>query len=390
MPRAAAAVGAVKAPLCLVCGEDDYAVRQRARQLYDQWCAELGGMDHEIIDGAVTNGGEALAALGTLREALQTLPFFGSAKAVWLRDCSFLGDDRVSAGQDLTAAVAALAEELKTFEWRSVRLLVSAGKVDGRKSFYKTFDKLGTVEKLDGWSEKDWTDQAEQFARRELRARGKGIAEDALAELVQRVGPHARLLANEVEKLALYAGDRGDLTLDDVRAIAVNNKHARAFALGDALGDRNLPALLRCLDEELWAIRAKVDKNRNEFGLLHGLIMKVRWMLQLKEMIREGWIRPESNYSTFKAQLARVPAGAMPEDRRYNPLAANAWALHRCLPQAAKYSRAELIAAMDRLLDCNVQLIFSNLDEALVLQRTLVEIVGAGAPAAGASTPNPR
>jgi hypothetical protein len=35
---------------------------------------------------------------------------------------------------------------------------------------------------------------------------------------------------------------------------------------------------------------------------------------------------------------------------------------------------------MDRLLDCNQQLIFSNLDEAMVLQRTLIEIVGAAAP----------
>jgi len=36
---------------------------------------------------------------------------------------------------------------------------------------------------------------------------------------------------------------------------------------------------------------------------------------------------------------------------------------------------------MDLLLDCNRQLIFSNQDEAMVLQRALVQIVG------GAGTP---
>ncbi len=381
MPRPETATA--KAPLFLICGEDDFAVRQRARQLYYQWCDELGGMDHETIDGSVNNSGEALQALARLREALQTLPFFGSGKAVWLRDCNFLADDRVSAAKDLTEQLASLADELKTFEWRTVRLLVSAGKVDKRKSFFKTLDKLGTVEELKGWSlgDKDWADQAEQFARRELRARGKEIAGDALAELVQRVGPNARLLANEVEKLALYAGDRADISLADVAAISISNKFARAFAFADALGNRNLPELLRCLDEELWQIRSKVNKQSNEFGLLYGLITKVRAMLQLKEMIREGWLKPTNNYNTFKTQLERVPADALPEDRRYNPLALNVYVLFRALPQAANYSQAELIRAMDLLLECNQKLIFSNLDEALVLQQTLVEIVGAKAAA---------
>ena len=56
MPAAAAA----SAPVVLVHGDDDFAVKQRARQLYQQWSTELGGMDHEIIDAQVTNSGEAL------------------------------------------------------------------------------------------------------------------------------------------------------------------------------------------------------------------------------------------------------------------------------------------------------------------------------------------
>ena len=32
-------------PLALVCGDDDFAVKQRAKAIYTQWSAELGGMD---------------------------------------------------------------------------------------------------------------------------------------------------------------------------------------------------------------------------------------------------------------------------------------------------------------------------------------------------------
>ena len=67
-------------PVALVFGEDDFAVKQRARQLYQQWTEELGGMDHEIIDASVTNSGDALSAIAKLREALNTLPFSAPAK----------------------------------------------------------------------------------------------------------------------------------------------------------------------------------------------------------------------------------------------------------------------------------------------------------------------
>jgi len=373
MPRPATKQSA---PLTLICGEDEFAVKQRAKQLYLEWCEVLGGMDHEIIDGSVSNSGEALKALGKLREALQTLPFFGSCKVIWLQNCNFLGDERTASAQAVTEKLVDLAQELKEFSWEKVRLLISAGKVDKRKVFYKTLDKLGTVEILAGWSaeDRDWANQAEAWGRKALRARGKEISEEALAELISRVGPNARQLDNEVEKLSLFVGERQAIEMQDVAAICTRNKTARAFALGDALGDRDLPRLLSRLDEELWEV--KLDPQKSEIGLLYGLIGKVRAMILLKEMLREGWVKPESDYNRFKAQLERVPPDQFPEDKRFNPLAINPYVLFRALPQVKRYSQAELIRAMDLLLQCNRRLVSSGLDESLVLQQTLVQIVG--------------
>ncbi len=365
-------------PVLLVCGEDEFAVKQRARVVYQQWTEALGGMDHEIIEAMSANSGEALKAIARLREALQTLPFFGSGKAVWLRDCNFLGDERAAQAQAVTEALAGLAQELKTFAWQNVRLLVSAGKVDKRKVFYKTLDKIGSVESLDGWSvnDRDWVNQAENWAHKAIQARGKQIAEDALAELITRVGPHARQLDNEIEKLCLYVGERMQINEADVEVICVRNKTARAFALGDALGDRNLPGLLARLDEELWEMQ--FDRDKSEIGLLYGLIGKMRALLLLKEMIREGWVKPTQNYQSFKQQLERVPAAQLPADRRYNPLALNPYVLFKALSQAQNYTEAELVSAMDLLLRCNQRLVSSGLDDTLVLQQTLVQILGPG------------
>ncbi len=364
----------------LVCGEDEFAVKQRARQIYQEWASELGGLDHEIIDATVANSAEALKALARLREALQTLPFFGSGKVIWLRDCNFFGDERAATAQAVTETLADLAQELKGFSWQNVRLLISAGKVDKRKVFFKTIDKLGTVENLTGWSvdDRDWVDRAEAWARNAIKARQKEVSEEALAELVSRVGPHPRQLDSEIEKLCLYVGDQKRIETADVAAICTRNKTARAFALGDALGDRDLPRLLRRLDEELWEL--KLDSQKSEIGLLYGLIAKVRAMLLLKEMLREGWLKPELDYQRFKAQLERVPADRLPADRRFNPLALNPYVLFKALPQVKRYAQAELVRAMDLLLECNQRLVSSSLDESVVLQQALVQIAGHGPP----------
>ena len=364
-------------PVALVWGEDEFTVKQRAKEIYQQWCAELGGTDHEIIDAAVNNSGEALKALRKIREALQTLPFFGGGKVVWFQNCNFLGDERAASAQAVAESLADLAQELKEFSWQDVRLLVSAGKVDKRKTLYKTLEKIGAVENHAGLSidDRDWVSQAEAAALRQLHSLGKKISGEALSELVTSIGPNARQLNNEVEKLALYVGDRAEIEVSDVTAAVTRNKQARAFALGDALGDRDLPRVLRCLDEELWEI--KFDSQKSEIGLLYGLISKVRAMIFLQEMLRAGWVKAEGDYNRFKAQLERIPRDALPEDKRFNPLAMNPYVLFKALPQARRYSQAELIRAMDLLLQCNQRLVFSTQDEAMVMQRTLVEIVGA-------------
>lgn len=370
MPAAAA-----PGPVLLVCGEDDFNVKQRARQVFQKWSEELGGMDHETVDAQVTNGGEAIKSISRLREALNTLPFFGGGKAVWFQNCSFLGDDRTAGSAAVTEALAELAAELKAFKWNNVRLLVSAGKVDKRKTFYKTLEKIGQVETFAALSvdDKDWGSKAEDHALRQLKALKKSISDEALAELVNNVGPNLRQLTSEVEKVALYTRDRAQIEVEDVAAIVTRNKQARAFALGDALGDRDLPRLLRCLDEEMWEM--KFDKDKSEIGLLYGLISKVRAMIFLREMLREKWLQPEADYSRFKAQLERIPKDKLPEDRRFNPLALNPFILFKALPHARRYSTEELVRAMELLLQCNQKLISSSLDEKLVLQQALVEIV---------------
>lgn len=357
-------------------GEDEFSVKASAKNTYQAWCAEVGGFDHEIIDAAAANGSEAAAAIARLLEALQTLPFFGAGKVVWFKDCNFLGDERVASTHIVTEMLESLMGELKAQRWQGVRLILSAGKVDRRKAFAKGLEKLARVEMHAGLSaeDKDWATTAELAAREMFSTAGKRVSPEALALFVASVGPNMRALASEAEKVAVYVGARPSVEPADVDLMVSKNKQAKAFALADALGDRNIPKLLSCLNDELWSMR--LDSQKSEIGLLYGLISKVRSMLFLKEMIREGWIKQGEDYNRFSSRLKSVPAESLPADRKFNPLASHPFMLFNSLKHSAKYTLEELVAAMEVLLRCNQDLIFSSMDPSVVLQHALLKIAG--------------
>jgi len=365
-------------PIMLIGGDDDFAIQQRARQVWDSWCKAAGGMDHDVFDGTASNGMEALTALNRVRESLQTLPFFGGPKRVWLQGATFLADDRTSSSKDVTEALARFSDELRRFDWKGVRLLISALKPDRRRAFFKTFEQRGVVELFNTVSvdDNDWATKVESEALRLFKGLGRSIDDDALQELVLRNGTGLRSLNNEVEKLHLHSLGNERITLGDVEAVVCRQKSAQSFALAEALGDRNLSAALHRLDEELWEIRAKVDKSKSEIGLLYGLISKVRNLLLIRELLDGGFVRPNTAPYALKPQLEAIPSEILPADKRYNPKLIHPYVLSKALRQAQNYRTPELVRGMELLLDANRDLVSSSADEARVLQRILVAIIG--------------
>jgi DNA polymerase-3 subunit delta len=301
---------------------------------------------------------------------------------VWFKDCNFLGDDRTSKTKDVTSGLADLTAWLKAFDWQGVRLLISAAKCDKRKVFYKAIAKQGHDEEFKALSidDREWQAKAEQLVTAKLRKLGVKADYGAATELVQMVGPHTRALMSECEKVALYVGARAEVTRDDVRAIVTPGKHAKAFALGDALGDRNLPRLLKRLDEDLWA--AKTDRKKSTIGLCSGLISKVRALLFARELLDANMIRPANAYPQFKSQLDALPAGEFPDDRRISPLGLHPYVLFNATRQAKNYTSAELVRALDLLMQANLKLVSSSLDDSFILQSTLTQIAARPAVAA--------
>ena len=364
-----------KGSVALIWGDDEYSIKLHAKHLYEKYCAEWPGLDHEIIDGTASNSSEALKCLARLQEAIQTLPFFSSGKVIWFQNCNFLGDERAASSAAVTDFVASLAQEWKSFDWKGVRLIISAGKVDKRRVFYKTLEKIALVENYSelSFDDKEWIQKAERIVSKELIAAKKEMGDAAMAEFISLVGPSTRLLVNEIEKLILFIGDRPIIEIQDINKVTTRQKQSKAFALSEALGDRNLLKLLKALDEELWEMRT--DTQKSAIGILYGLITKVRVLLFIKEAVRLGWLKADAEWGRFKSQLEKLPTDLMPSDKRLNPLTMHPYVLFKALPQVKNYSMQELIQAMEMLLECNIKLISSSQDDAHTIQQTLINIL---------------
>ena len=79
----------------------------------------------------------------------------------------------------------------------------------------------------------------------------KRLSREAELELKQRVGDDLRLLANELAKLAVYAGDHALIGREDVEAIVAPVREEEFFAVSEAVQEGDLGRALSFLHDEL-------------------------------------------------------------------------------------------------------------------------------------------
>jgi DNA polymerase-3 subunit delta len=76
----------------------------------------------------------------------------------------------------------------------------------------------------------------------EAGARGFELEEDAARLLVERLGESTIRLRTELDRLALWAGEDGTVTADDLEAMVADTSEEAAWSLSDALVDRDRAA----------------------------------------------------------------------------------------------------------------------------------------------------
>lgn len=121
----------------------------------------------------------------------------------------------------------------------------------------------------------------ETWVKKRAQSVGVSINPDAAALLANLIGNQLRLLANELDKLATYAGDGATITADDVRKLSAHVQEARIFDLTDALAQRNRTQALNILHDLL-------SDGEPPLKLISTITSQVRSLLLVKELSQQG------------------------------------------------------------------------------------------------------
>jgi len=110
--------------------------------------------------------------------------------------------------------------------------------------------------------------------------------------LVDRMGASPVRLQNELERLALWAGEGGTVSAADLEAMIADTSEAAVWSLSDALLERDAAGALR-IGERL------IDQGENVTGLIYGLASRLRSACAAAGQLAQG-IPPKQVESSLK------------------------------------------------------------------------------------------
>lgn len=166
--------------------------------------------------------------------AANTLPFASERRLVVVRSV----DKMDAASQNV------LAEYAKDPAPTACVILV-ARKMRKDSRLYKAVDALGGVAEFKAPRKSEYGSRAMDF----FAERGRHMTPDGANALVRAVGHDLRRLESEAEKIIAYAGDRSELSREDVESVVAGTAPVSVFDFLNALGARQCGTALELLDD---------------------------------------------------------------------------------------------------------------------------------------------
>src|SRR5712692_4529077 len=373
MPKARAKAAPSVSKIHAVVGSDEAEVKRVAAELAEKLTPPgLGDFGLEIIDGCADNAEQASTRIRSTIEALQTLPFMGGSKLVWLKNANFLGDNIIGHAASVQSALDELSEIIAGDLGNDVTFLLSATETDKRRSFYKSLSKRAEVQVIDRLdaNRSGWEEEAGEIVRARAAKRRLQFDDDALELFVLLTGGDTRQIDNELDKIDIFLGAARDVHVDLVRELVPLSRAGVIFELGNALAVHDL-------DRALKLVRRLLDQGESAIGiLLVAILPTVRNLLLAKDLMeRHRLPRPHAPFQ-FISTINRLPAEVTQHLPRKKDGTINAYALGIAAQNAHLFETKQLIDGMQACLEANLKLVTTQLDHELILTEVVVKLLG--------------
>jgi len=356
----------------VILGTDDAKVKEAAMKVVQKFTSpDSGDFGNDVIDGTAENSEHAGKICNNVIQALQTIPFFGGGKVVWLKGANFLGDTVVGRAEASVTGFENILDVLEQGLPLEVHFVLSTGGIDKRRNTYKRITKLANMQTHDkpDTSRAGWEGAVLMQAQAKARELGITFESGALELVVQMAGDDTRQLENELDKIDLYLGERRRAGLITVRNLVAVSRAGVVWEIGNSIGARDLKRALELLGVLMY-------QGQNAIGILLGAIVpKVRSLLLVKDLLARHKLN-RSSYSNFSVSLEALPTSATAHlPRKKDGSGFNVYPLFLSIDEAARFKLSELHTALAACLEANARLVTTQLDDKLVLERLLIGLL---------------
>lgn len=173
----------------------------------------------------------------------------------WLssaKTLSFLGGTKLVIVRNLHDAIPQDKEALALIDYAKnpipeACLVVTSNKVDRKRKLFKILTGFKTSIACEAPKENELI----SWLRKRAEESNYSLSSNAARVLVNRVGARPGILAKELEKTLIYAGNNKSISEKDVAEVVGESKTENIFALTEALKTKNPETALRLLNNQI-------------------------------------------------------------------------------------------------------------------------------------------
>jgi len=237
---------------------------------YDRLLAEL--LSPEQRSTALFDADPAQTPISQVLDELRTLPFLADKRVVAVRNA----DKFVSANRELL-------ERYFDNPCSTGVLVLTVENWDSRTRLAKKLPKVGRLVSVKKPSEQELPRRLIDYA---AEAHDKKLSQLTARLLVELAGDDLQRLYGEIDKLAIYAGDKSGIGPEDVEAIVGHNRLFNTFAVIDAVLGGDLAAAVDRLRKTF------AEDRSAQYTVVGAFAYHFRRMFNAKVLLAKG-LRPD-------------------------------------------------------------------------------------------------
>ena len=273
-------------PLYICYGPEKYRMREFIDYVFRKCVPD------DLREFAVTKYDLSETSLDDVLEDALTMPFMAERKVILASNAAFL------TGAKESTKVEHRPERLLDYmkspaDFSVVILTVDADKLDERKKIVKVLKDNGSMAPFVPLS----ADDLLQWVKRQADAFSFRLGTGAAEALLLSAGTDLQALRSELEKLSLYAGSGGTVSVEDVDGMIARTTEQDVFMLIDHI--------VRLRKEKAMTVFHELLLKKEEPIKIAALMTRqFRMLLQVKELERQGYSQQQ-----MASQLGGHPYG---------------------------------------------------------------------------------